>query len=84
MLLLGAMELRGIEGVALDQAELAADDLIQRAQIAGDVDALDIDARPFLDVVGDVDGVGVGVAPHLRLDVDEGEAEIAERVGQRA
>ena len=49
MLLLRAVELRGVERVALDEAELAPDHLVARAQIAGDVDALDIDARPFLD-----------------------------------
>ena len=58
--LLGAVQLRGVERVALDEPELAADHLVERAQIAGDVDALDIDPRPFLDVVGDVDRVRVG------------------------
>ena len=46
------------EGVALGQPELAADHLVQRARVAGDVDALDVDARAFLDVEGDVDGRG--------------------------
>ena len=77
-----AAQFGGIEGVALHQAELAADDLVQRAGIAGDVDALDIDPGAFLDIVGDVDGLGFAIARHLRLHVDERVALRAHRVGQ--
>ena len=49
------VHLVGVEGVAFDQAELAADHLVERAHVAVDVDALDIDLRPFLHVEDDVD-----------------------------
>ena len=41
---------------------LAADHLVERAHVADDVDALDIDLRPFLDVEGDVDGMVFAIA----------------------
>ena len=71
------------EGVALGKAEFAADHLVQRAGVAGDVDALDIDARAFLDVERQVDGVRVLVAPDVGADIDEGIAQRADRVGHR-
>ena len=81
--LLRAAQLRGVEGVAFDEPELAADHLVERAHVADDVDALDIDARAFLDLEGDVDRARVAVAVDARPDVDEGVAAVAERVGQR-
>ena len=81
--LLAAPHLGGREGVALGQAELAADHLVQRARVARDVDALDIDARAFLDVEGHVDRQVVLVAPDVGADVDEGVAQRADGVGQR-
>src|SRR5208282_2818084 len=80
--LLRALHLGGVEGVALVDAHLAPDHAVERAQIAVYVDALDIDARAFLDHVAHVDGAIGGVAVRLRLDVDKGEATVAERVAQ--
>ena len=82
--LLGAVELRRVERIAFDQAELAADDAVLRAEVAGDVDALDINLRTFLHVIGDVDRMGVGVALDRRIDLHEGIAAIAERVADGA
>ena len=81
--LLAAPHLGGREGVALGQPELAADHLVQRARVARDVDALDVDARAFLDVEGDVDGEVVLVAPDVGADLDEGVAQRAHDVRQR-
>ena len=47
--LLGLVDHQRIVGVAFRQPELAADDVIARAQVADDVDALDVDARTFVD-----------------------------------
>ncbi len=41
-----------IVGVAFAQVELAADDVVARAGVAANVDALDVDARAFLDDEG--------------------------------
>ena len=48
--LLRALHLGGVEGVAFDQVEFAADHLVERAHVADDVDPLDIDLRPLLHV----------------------------------
>ena len=45
-----AAELGGVERIALDQAELTPNHPVERANIAEDVDALDIDARAFLNL----------------------------------
>ena len=79
--LLGAAQLGGREGVAFRQPELAADHLVLGADVAGDVDALDIDLRAFLDVVGQVEDLVLGVAVDARPHVDEGVAEAADVVG---
>src|SRR5262249_41617261 len=51
-----APDLGGIEGIALDDAELAPDHFVESPDVAVDVDALDIDARALLDVIGERDG----------------------------
>ena len=81
--LLGAAQLGGVEGVAFDQAELAADDLVQGADVARDVDALDEHARPFADLEDDPDGLVFAVAVDARPDVDERIAEGADGLDQR-
>ena len=53
--LLRALHLGCVERVALDQLELAADHLVECADVADDVDPLDVDLRPFLHVECDVD-----------------------------
>ena len=58
-----AAQQRGVEGIALVDPELAADHLVERAQIADDVDALDIDPRALVDHVVEVDrALGVVLA----------------------
>ena len=51
-----ALDQEGVDGVALGDAELAADDEVLGLLVADDVDALDEDARALLDEEGDVDG----------------------------
>jgi hypothetical protein len=60
-LVLRAVDQHAVVGVAFGQQQLAADHVVQRLGVADDVDALDVDARAFLDVEGDVDGVGLRV-----------------------
>ncbi len=67
-------QLGGIEGVALDQSEFAADDFVQRPHIALNVDTLDKHPRPFLHIEQNVDGVIFAMAIEHRADVDEGIA----------
>ena len=81
--ILAAPHLRGREGVAFGQTKLSADHLVEGARVARDVDALDIDARSFLHVEGDVDRLVVLVAPDIGSNVDEGVAQRADRVGHR-
>ena len=80
--LLRPAHLRGVEGVALYQAEFPTNHLIQRSNVAADIDALDVNARSLLHLVGDIDRAVLGMPRHFRLDVDEGEASIAQRICQ--
>src|SRR3546814_7199957 len=59
-------QLGGVEGIAFDKLELAADHPVERAHVALDIDALDEDLGAFLDVVDDVDGQVVAVALDAR------------------
>src|ERR1700730_16874554 len=78
---LRARHLGGVEGVAFDQAKFAADHPVQRARVADDIDALDIDLGTLVDVEGQVDRVVFAVAGNLRLDLDKGVTAIAQRIG---
>ena len=49
-------DLAGVEGVALDHVELAPDHPVERAGVAGDVDALDEDPLALDQLEVDVDG----------------------------
>src|SRR5205085_7257184 len=80
--LLRAPDFRGVESVALDQAEFAPDHVIERALVTDDVDPLDEDARALLDIESHVDRVSIAVAVYPRLDVDEGIPPVAERIGE--
>ena len=53
--LLGLVDHQRVVGIAFGQAELAADDVVARAQVADDVDALDVDARALVGHVRHVD-----------------------------
>ncbi len=73
-LALGPVDQHAVIGVAFRDQQLAADHRIQGARIADDVDAVDIDARAFLDVEGQVHRTGLAVGRIVGLDVDESEA----------
>ena len=73
-----AIDQDAVERVAFHQADLTADDLVQRARIADHVDAFDVDARTLFDLEDDIDGPAVLVAAHTRTNVDE---RIALRAG---
>src|SRR6185312_7269318 len=70
----GAVDQCAIVGVALADIELAADDVIARADVAADVDALDVGARALFHDEGGVDRVGLGVAVAARAHIGEGVA----------
>ena len=72
-----------VEGVAFRQAEFAADDFVACADIADDVDAVDVYAWPLLDRIGDIDGTVRDVAGDDRANIDEHEAARAGGEGQR-
>ena len=50
------LDQQAVKGVAFGQAKLAPDDVVLGAEIADDVDALDIDPRALVDDVDDVHG----------------------------
>src|SRR3546814_16940983 len=77
-----AAQLGGVEGIAFDKLELAADHPVERAHVALDIDALDEDLGAFLDVVDDVDGQVVAVALDARADVAEGKAKSTDGGGE--
>ena len=74
--LAAAADLRGVEGIALGQAEFAADDAVLGAGIAVDLDALDIDPRRLVDLEAQVD--------RARLPCCAGSAAARRRRGSRA
>ena len=78
---LGVLDLARVEGVALDDVELPPDHPVERAGVAGDVDALDEDPLALDQLEVDVDGAVGGVLGHLRPDLDEGVAGLAGLVG---
>ena len=63
-----------VERVAFSKIKLTTNDEVARLDVAGDVDALDIDARTFVDQIGDVEGIGRCVAIQASPDVGEGVA----------
>src|SRR5262249_49779882 len=52
------LDQQAIISIALCEAELAANHVVVGAEIADDVDALDIDMRAFVDHIGNVDAAG--------------------------
>lgn len=81
--LLGAAQQGQIVGVALGEPELAANHLVQGTDIADDVDPLDIDPGPLVDLEDEVDQKLVRIQLGDRIHFGEGIAELAEPVGQR-
>src|SRR4029453_14599017 len=68
------LDQQAIEGVALGKSELTPDHMILGADIAADVDPLDVDARAFIDDKDEIDGAIRLVFVHPRLDLAEGVA----------
>src|SRR5207302_8912661 len=62
--------------------KLATDDLVKGANIADDVDPLDIDLRALLDIEGNVDSMLFPVPGDVRLDVDKSVTAVAEGIRQ--
>ena len=77
------LDQEAVKGVALGQAELAADDVILGTEIADDVDALDIDARAFVDDEDDIHDVVRLVAIEAGLDLAESVTLLRYADGQR-
>src|SRR5690606_10126386 len=67
-----------IEGIALHQAKLSADDAVDRPLVTLDIDALDEDARSFTHLEGNGDGPILAATLRARIDVDEGIAILGE------
>jgi len=86
---LRVVQQRLVVGLALDDAQLAADDLVARLRVAADVDAIERDQIALLDLEGDVDGARLLVDGRGRRRVDVGVAlvlvvvrELLQIVGQ--
>src|SRR5207237_8058583 len=79
-----ALHLRVAELIALDYLKRATDHLIERADIAHDVDPLDVDLRPLLDIERYVYRVIFAVAYDIRLDLDKRLAPVTNRIRQNA
>ena len=67
----------------LHQPELPTDHLVEGADVAHDVDSLDIDPRTLVDLEGDVDGHRLPVSLDAGLDVDERVTAAADDFGER-
>ena len=74
-----AFDQEGIDGVALGDPELAADNEVLGLRVADDLDALHGDARPLLDEEGDGDRAARRVAFRHRPHLGRGETLVAQR-----
>ena len=63
---LGAVDQRAVVRIAFGDIELAPDHIIAGADIAADIDALDIGAGALVDDKGDVDGARLRIAVAAR------------------
>ncbi len=72
--LLGLVDHHRIVGIALGHLELAPDDVVLGARVAGDVDALDVDARAFFDDVVERDLARHRIGHGLRANAGEGKS----------
>src|SRR4029077_17303632 len=68
---LGAIDQRAVVRIAFGDVEFAPDHVIAGADIAADIDALDIGARALVDDKGDIDGAGLRIAVAARADGGE-------------
>ena len=80
--LLRRVHQKRIVGVAFGKSELAADHIVARAQVADDVDTLDINARAFVDHVGQRDHTTDRVAVGTRTDAGERVTTLGQRERQ--
>ena len=80
---LRALDQHLVEGVAFADVELAADDVVARARVAADLDALDIGLGALVDRIDDRDGAVLEIAVAARRDLREGIAQAGDVLGQR-
>ncbi len=76
------LELGPAVEISLDHGEFAADDLVARLGVAGDVDPVEIDQLPLGDFVGHVDGLGLLLRFGAGGDVGVGVALVVADLGQ--
>ena len=76
------VERRLAVGLALDDAQLAPDDLVAGLGVAVDVDPLEVDQLSLLNLEGHVDGAGLLVDRGRGRGVDVGVAPILVEIGQ--
>ena len=79
---LRVVERRLAVGLALDDPQLAPDDLVSGLGVAVDVDALEVDQLSLLDLEGHVDGAGLFVDRRGRRGVHVGVSPILVKIGQ--
>ena len=72
----------GVECVAFYQSHLAPDHLVDRADVAGNVNPLDKYPRAFADIESYVNLLGFAVSIDAGTNFDESEAFVADRLGQ--
>src|SRR5207253_474771 len=78
-----AVDENAVERIALHETELAANDLVQGARIARDVDLFDIDPGALIDLQDHVDGTGIMIAADARMDFGKGVTAGSRRIRQR-
>ncbi len=76
------LELGPAVEIPLDHGEFAADDLVARLGVAGDVDPVEIDELRLVDFVGHVDGLGLLLRFGAGDDVGVGIALVVAGLGQ--
>ncbi len=73
----GTIDQDAVVGIAFRYMQLAADHVIEGTEVADDVDALDIDAWPFLDIEDQIESFLGRIAGDLRIDAGKGIARLA-------
>ena len=78
--LLRSLHLSSVEGIALDQLELAAYHLVEGTNVANDVDPLDVNLRALLHAESNIDRVIFAISGDVGSDLDKRIAPIAQRL----
>src|SRR5690606_38419337 len=78
---LSPVDQRVVIRIALIEVEFAADHIVARARIAGDVDAFDIDARALLHRKNQIDAARTEVTITARMNLGEGVAALGQLHG---